>query len=79
MPFFRPGRHADRISAPLLAQLATGDRVSPAWIQRRLLSRAPHVEFRNMPTGHFDSFSGEWFERTAVTDIDFFRRTLATK
>ncbi|MCP2296971.1 hypothetical protein APR11_003403 [Nocardia amikacinitolerans] len=79
LPLFRPGRRADRITAPLLAQIASQDRVAPAWIQRRLLSRAPHVEFRNMPTGHFDSFSGEWFERTAAADIDFFSRTLAAK
>ncbi|MEU2032662.1 alpha/beta hydrolase [Nocardia amamiensis] len=79
LPLFRPGRRADRIKAPLLAQIASEDRVAPAWIQRRLLSRAPHVEFRTMPIGHFDSFSGEWFDRSAAVDIDFFGRTLATK
>jgi dienelactone hydrolase len=54
---YRPGRHADRIAAPILFAIAEDDAVTPAVLAHAAAARAPHGEVRTYPGSHSTSTS----------------------
>jgi uncharacterized protein len=73
---YRPGRHADRIAAPILFAIAEDDTVTPPAFARAAAARAAHAEIRTYPGGHFDVYVGTGFERIVADQVDFLSRHL---
>jgi dienelactone hydrolase len=73
---YRPGRNADRITAPILYAIADDDVVTPPDFAQAAADRAPRSEVKRYPGGHFDLYAGEGFERTITDQIAFLRKHL---
>ena len=73
---YRPGRHTDRISAPILFAIAEDDAITPAAFARAAAARARHAEIHTYPGGHFDIYVGDTFERAVADQVDFLSRHL---
>lgn len=67
LALYRPGRKASRVRCPLLVCVGENDRVTLPEPAYAAASRAPRGELVRYPIGHFDIYSGSWFE-TAVRD-----------
>jgi fermentation-respiration switch protein FrsA (DUF1100 family) len=74
---YRPGRAAKRLPCPALMCVCEHDSVAPAKAALRHAERAPRVEVRSYPIGHFDIYFGEPFERAVGDQLEFLRRHLA--
>jgi len=73
---YRPGRHAGRITAPILFALAQEDAITPVPLAQAAAARAPHAEVRTYPGGHFDIYAGTTFQRAVNEQVDFLHRHL---
>ena len=73
---YRPGRHTDRISAPILFAIAEEDAITPPAFARAAAVRARHAEIRTYPGGHFDIYVGDTFERAVADQVAFLSRHL---
>lgn len=73
---YRPGRHADRIAAPILFALVQDDAITPVVLARAAVARAPHAEVHTYPGGHFDVYVGATFERAVADQVEFLTRHL---
>ncbi|WP_299051290.1 alpha/beta fold hydrolase [uncultured Nocardioides sp.] len=71
---YAPGRRASRIGCPLFVALCEPDTVAPSARARRQVSRAPRVEVRTYPVGHFAIYLGEAFEAAMADYLDFLAR-----
>lgn len=71
---YAPGRRASRIGCPLFVALCDPDTVAPSTRARRQVSRAPRVEVRTYPVGHFAIYLGEAFEAAVADYLDFLAR-----
>ena len=68
---------AERITAPVLMQIADHDRGVPPQAAASAAFKA-HAEVRHYPCDHFDIFAGhEWFEPAVKHQISFLTRHLA--
>lgn len=77
MLWYRPGRRAHRVKAPILVCLAERDSQTPSHLGRRIADRAPRGELRRYPCAHFD-FYKDAVRRIVVADqISFLRTQLA--
>ncbi|WP_054811409.1 alpha/beta hydrolase [Nocardia arizonensis] len=73
---YRADRHADRIAAPVLVQIADFDRAVPPHAAAKAAFKA-RAEVRHYPCDHFDLFAGNpWFEPAIAHQIRFLRRHL---
>ncbi|MBH0780200.1 alpha/beta hydrolase [Nocardia bovistercoris] len=69
-------RHADRVTAPVLVQIADFDRAAPPHAAAKAAFKA-RAEVRHYPCDHFDLFAGNpWFEPAVAHQIHFLRRHL---
>jgi pimeloyl-ACP methyl ester carboxylesterase len=67
----------DRVSCPILIQIADRDSVAPPAAARAASWRAKgRVEVREYPCAHFDIYQGEWRERAVADQLHFLRRHL---
>jgi dienelactone hydrolase len=73
---YRPGRHSDRIAAPILFAIAAEDAITPPAFARAAAARARNSEVRTYPGGHFDIYVGTEFERAVADQVDFLSRHL---
>jgi uncharacterized protein len=73
---YRPGRHSDRIAAPILFAIAAEDAITPPAFARAAAARARNSEVRTYPGGHFDIYIGTEFERAVADQVDFLSRHL---
>jgi pimeloyl-ACP methyl ester carboxylesterase len=68
----RPGRRTAQVRCPMLFVIADHDAVTPPRLTQKAASSAPHrAEVRRYPTGHFDLYVGEWFERASTDMVAF--------
>jgi uncharacterized protein len=75
---YRPGLQADRLSCPILIQIADRDSVAPVKAAQDAAWRATgRAEVRTYPIEHFDIYTGEPFERAIADQLYFLRRHLA--
>jgi dienelactone hydrolase len=75
---YRPGLQGDRLSCPLLVQIADRDQVVSVKAAQDAAFRATgRAEVRTYPIGHFDAFAGDAFERAVADQLHFLRRHLA--
>lgn len=73
---YRPLGHAARVRAPTLLVAGRDDRVCPVGTARKAARRIPDARLEELPTGHFDVYEGEAFERAVATEADFLARHL---
>ncbi|MFL5908032.1 MAG: alpha/beta hydrolase [Solirubrobacterales bacterium] len=67
----------DRLTCPILVQIADRDTVAPPAQARAGAWRAKgHVEVREAPCLHFEVYLGEWRERSIAEQLHFLRRHL---
>ncbi|TDD89249.1 alpha/beta hydrolase [Saccharopolyspora karakumensis] len=66
-----PGRHARRVSCPILFVICETDAVAPAGPTRRYAAQAPRGEVKLTTAGHFEIYVGEHFEQTVTDQLAF--------
>jgi len=74
VPLYSPGRHAAKITAPTLVQLAIKDDVTPYAKARRIVSRIPNGEVKSYDCSHFEPYLEPHFEGIITDQIDFLNR-----
>jgi dienelactone hydrolase len=77
VPGYRPGQSAARIACPVLFCICDADTVAPAKRTLKYASAAPRGEIKRYPSGHFDIYLGEPFERAAADQTEFLVRHLS--
>jgi pimeloyl-ACP methyl ester carboxylesterase len=74
----RASRVIDRITCPILIQIADQDLVIPSDSVRKAAWKAKgRVEVREYPISHWEIYVGEWRERAIADQLHFLRRHLA--
>ena len=74
---YRPVRYADRVRCPVLVQICEQDSVAPAAAAEAVVRRlGERGEVQRYPIGHFEPYTGAWFERSVGDQVDFLRRRL---
>jgi hypothetical protein len=61
---------------PLLMVLADRDLQASSKFAARIAARAPYVDIRHYPLGHFDVYLGEAFEEISARELAFLRSHL---
>lgn len=74
VPFYSPGRHAAKITAPSLVQLATKDDVTPYAKAQKIVARIPKGEVRSYDCTHFEPYLDPHFEQIVTDQIAFLDR-----
>jgi dienelactone hydrolase len=77
--FYRPGRSASRVKAPILFCICERDTVAPAATALRYAAQAPRAEIKRYPVGHFDIYKGDAFELAVADQTDFLARHLGSQ
>ncbi|MDT7797882.1 MAG: hypothetical protein QOI78_1315 [Actinomycetota bacterium] len=72
---YRPGRHAHRVSVPLLVLVCEHDRSALPGPATRAAERAPHGELVRLPGGHYAPFL-DGHEQAAEAELSFLRKHL---
>ncbi len=73
---YHAARHANRITAPVLVQIADFDRAAPPHAAAKAAFKA-RAEVRHYPCDHFDLFAGNpWFDSAVDHQLSFLRRHL---
>jgi dienelactone hydrolase len=74
---YRPGRHAAEITCPLLVCVCDHDSLVDVEASDQVAHDAPQGEVAHYPIGHFDIYTGEWFERAVSRQAEFLARHLS--
>ena len=74
VPLYSPGRHAAKITAPTLVQLAIKDDVTPYATARKIVARIPNGEVRSYDCTHFEPYLDPHFEQIVTDQIAFLHR-----
>lgn len=70
LPRYKPGT-AERISMPVLMCIADQDLQASAVFAAKIASLIQNVKAHHYPVGHFDVYSGQWFEQISSAEADF--------
>jgi pimeloyl-ACP methyl ester carboxylesterase len=73
---YRPVRHASSITCPVLVALCEQDSLVSNEALEKLADAAPQGELARYPIGHFEIYTGEWFERAVTRQAEFLTRHL---
>ena len=73
---YRPGRRAALIACPLLVCVCDNDSLVDVEASDKVARDAPQGEVAHYPIGHFDIYTGEWFERAVTRQAEFLARHL---
>jgi pimeloyl-ACP methyl ester carboxylesterase len=77
IPLNRPVTAASKLRAPIFLVVAAEDNIAPPAAVRAVAAKAgAGSEILELPSGHFDIYSGEMFERSAAAQVAFLQRTL---
>jgi pimeloyl-ACP methyl ester carboxylesterase len=69
---YRPGRRAAKNTAPLLVCLCEQDSLVNLRATEKVAEAAPRGELARFPIGHFDIYTGDWFEQAVARQTEFF-------
>jgi dienelactone hydrolase len=73
---YRPGRHAASITCPILISVCEKDSLVSVEAAAKVADEAPQGELTRYPIGHFEIYTGEWFERAVTRQTEFLARHL---
>ncbi len=71
VPFYSPGRRADRITAPTLVQIAERDSVTPYKVALRAAEKLAEGEIRTYDCQHFEPYLDPYFDTVVADQITF--------
>ena len=74
---YRPGRRASEIACPLLVCVCDHDSLVDVGAADKVAQDAPQGEVAHYPIGHFEIYTGEWFERAVTRQAEFLVRHLS--
>ncbi|OLF18485.1 alpha/beta hydrolase [Actinophytocola xanthii] len=74
---YEPGRHLERLTAPLLVCATEGDTDIPVDFLRAAVARAPRGELRRYPGTHFEIYYGPTQDEVIADQTAFLRDALA--
>ncbi|MEW6554265.1 MAG: alpha/beta fold hydrolase [Actinomycetota bacterium] len=74
--FYRPVTYARKVICPALVIMGERDTLIYPRSVEKTASRMREVTLVHLPTGHFDIYRGEWFERVVERQADFLSRCL---
>jgi fermentation-respiration switch protein FrsA (DUF1100 family) len=75
---YRPGANASSITCPILVCVCDQDSLVDVDASDKVAHDAPHGEVAHYPIGHFDIYTGEWFERAVSRQAEFLARHLTS-
>jgi fermentation-respiration switch protein FrsA (DUF1100 family) len=73
---YRPGQHAADIACPLLICVCDKDSLVDVAASDKVAHDAPQGEVAHYPIGHFDIYTGAWFEQAVSRQAEFLVRHL---
>ena len=73
IPLDAPGRRVQDVHCPILFCVCDTDSVAPAEATLRHAAKAPQGKILRYPTGHFDIYVGDYFERVIGDQLAFLR------
>ncbi|HEY6887023.1 MAG TPA: alpha/beta hydrolase [Solirubrobacter sp.] len=73
---YRPGANASEIGCPILVCVCDRDSLVDVKASDRVAHDAPQGEVAHYPIGHFEIYTGEWFERAVSRQAQFLARHL---
>jgi dienelactone hydrolase len=76
IPLYRPGTRAAEIQCPLLVCICDEDALIDVDAADKVAFDAPQGEVAHYPIGHFEIYTGEWFERAVSRQAEFLARHL---
>ncbi|MBM4462548.1 MAG: alpha/beta hydrolase [Chloroflexi bacterium] len=76
VPFYRPITVARKVNCPALIIMAEKDSIIWPGIVEKAAARMPNARLIRMPVGHFDVYTGDWFEKTVQVEADFLKEHL---
>ncbi|MCV7172384.1 alpha/beta fold hydrolase [Mycobacterium manitobense] len=79
VPFYSPGRHVAKITAPTLVQLAIKDDVTPYAKAQKIAARIPKGEVRSYDCTHFEPYLDPHFEQIVTDQIAFLDRHVGAR
>jgi dienelactone hydrolase len=74
---YRPGTRANRIKCPILVCICDHDSLVDVKAADKVAFDAPQGEVAHYPIGHFEIYTGEWFERAVSRQAEFLVRHLS--
>lgn len=76
IPLYAPARGVAKIQIPVLIAVAEQDSIAPLGPTIRAAAKAPKVELKRYPGGHFDYYTGARFETIVSDELEFLQRVL---
>jgi dienelactone hydrolase len=74
---YRPGTKATSIKCPILVCICDHDSLVDLKASDQVAQDAPQGEVAHYPIGHFEIYTGEWFERAVSRQAEFLTRHLS--
>ena len=74
---YRPGARAKQIACPILVCVCDHDSLVDLKASDQVAQDAPLGEVAHYPIGHFEIYTGEWFERAVSRQSEFLVRHLS--
>jgi hypothetical protein len=78
LPKYAPGT-AEHLAMPLLMVLADRDLQASSRFAAKIAARAPYVDIRHYPVGHFDVYRGDLFEVISDQELRFLSAHLTAR
>lgn len=76
VPFYRPVARAGRIRCPAFLVAGEFDTLCPLPLVQSLAKAIPGSMLMLIPTGHFEPYAGEWFEKVSEAETQFLAQVL---
>ncbi|MET0285225.1 MAG: alpha/beta fold hydrolase [Polyangiales bacterium] len=76
IPLYFPDRKLTRARIPVFVAVAEHDTIAPASPTVRAAERTPSAQLARYPSGHFDYYQGDGFERVLNDELTFLRAQL---
>lgn len=73
---YQPRTAASHLAMPLLVCIAEKETAASPALTADMAARAPGAEVRRYPIGHFDAYTGRWFDRIVSDQISFLQAHL---
>ena len=76
---YRPARQAAKIRCPILFCVGDNDDLTAPGLVLEAARKAPRAEVKHYPIGHFDIYTGQWFDRAVADQAAFLTRHLLAR
>ncbi|MBL8021031.1 MAG: alpha/beta fold hydrolase [Leptospirales bacterium] len=76
LTMYRPILHAKRVKCPVFIVAGEEDSLAPFPTVQKLARKIPGSMMMVLPTGHFETYTGDWFEKAAASQFQFLRDVL---